>query len=192
MNCHLDFFALCLSPLCFSFSFYFYFFLFFFLFFWGEGGDGWHDTVSVLCIVVVLFSNSPGISRVSDQNGVSLLHIMLEIHHSGREHSICFALLGVCMVTYIYLAVRLSVTGQLIGLLETLGTLSMTARELKQLISLFKMDEEGKQVGFPWFSVCECAYFYMSFAGAGIAQLVVLGLAVHSVAGSILLWGHFR
>ena len=27
---------------------------------------------------------------------------------------------------------------------------------------------------------------------AGIAQLVVLGLAVHSVAGSILLWGHFR
>ena len=28
--------------------------------------------------------------------------------------------------------------------------------------------------------------------GARIAQLVVLGLAVHSVAGSILLWGHFR
>ena len=28
--------------------------------------------------------------------------------------------------------------------------------------------------------------------GAGIAQLVVLGLAVHSVAGSILLWGLFR
>ena len=27
--------------------------------------------------------------------------------------------------------------------------------------------------------------------GARIAQLVVLGLAVHSVAGSILLWGHF-
>ena len=27
--------------------------------------------------------------------------------------------------------------------------------------------------------------------GAGIAQLVVLGLAVHSVEGSILLWGHF-
>ena len=27
--------------------------------------------------------------------------------------------------------------------------------------------------------------------GAGIAQLVVFGLAVHSVAGSILLWGHF-
>ena len=27
--------------------------------------------------------------------------------------------------------------------------------------------------------------------GAGMAQLVVIGLAVHSVAGSILLWGHF-
>ena len=27
--------------------------------------------------------------------------------------------------------------------------------------------------------------------GAGIAQLVVHGLAVHGVAGSILLWGHF-
>ena len=28
------------------------------------------------------------ISRVSDQNGVSLLYIMLGIHHSGREPSI--------------------------------------------------------------------------------------------------------
>ena len=27
--------------------------------------------------------------------------------------------------------------------------------------------------------------------GAGIVQLVVHGLAVHGVAGSILLWGHF-
>ena len=27
------------------------------------------------------------ISRVSNQNGVSLLYIMLEIHHSGREPS---------------------------------------------------------------------------------------------------------
>ena len=33
--------------------------------------------------------------------------------------------------------------------------------------------------------------FIYSVEGAGIAQLVVLGLAVHSVAGSILLWGHF-
>ena len=29
------------------------------------------------------------ISRVSDQNGVSLLYIMLEVHHSGREPLIC-------------------------------------------------------------------------------------------------------
>ena len=35
----------------------------------------------------LLFSLS--ISRVSDQNGVSLLYIMLEIHHSGGEPSIC-------------------------------------------------------------------------------------------------------
>ena len=32
---------------------------------------------------------------------------------------------------------------------------------------------------------------HTSDSGAGIAHLVVLGLAVHSVAGSILLWGHF-
>ena len=31
----------------------------------------------------------------------------------------------------------------------------------------------------------------LTVEGARIAQLVVLGLAVHSVAGSILLWGHF-
>ena len=35
----------------------------------------------------------------------------------------------------------------------------------------------------------KCVQMHMS--GAGIAQLVVLGLAVHSVVGSILLWGHF-
>ena len=29
------------------------------------------------------------ISRVPNQNGVSLLYIMLEIHHSGREPSVC-------------------------------------------------------------------------------------------------------
>ena len=33
--------------------------------------------------------------------------------------------------------------------------------------------------------------FRVKHSSAGIAQLVVLGLAVHSVAGSILLWGHF-
>ena len=29
--------------------------------------------------------------RVSDQNGASLLYIMLEIHHSGRKPSICYS-----------------------------------------------------------------------------------------------------
>ena len=35
--------------------------------------------------VVALWVASLHISRVSDQNGVSLLYIMLEIHHHGRE-----------------------------------------------------------------------------------------------------------
>ena len=35
-----------------------------------------------------LSSASDTILRVSNQNGVSLLYIMLEIHHSGREPSI--------------------------------------------------------------------------------------------------------
>ena len=35
---------------------------------------------------LILYTN---ISRVSDQNGVSLLYIMLEIHHSGQEPLIC-------------------------------------------------------------------------------------------------------
>ena len=37
----------------------------------------------------VLLSYLDLISRVSGQNGVSLLYIMLEIHHSGREPLIC-------------------------------------------------------------------------------------------------------
>ena len=32
------------------------------------------------------------ILRVSVQSGISLLYIMLEIHHSGRELSICYCL----------------------------------------------------------------------------------------------------
>ena len=35
------------------------------------------------------------VSRVSDQNNISLLYIMLEIHHSGWEPSIC-----VCVCVY--------------------------------------------------------------------------------------------
>ena len=39
------------------------------------------------------------VSRVSDQNGVSLLYIVLEIHHSGREPSICIlAYMALCCV----------------------------------------------------------------------------------------------
>ena len=38
---------------------------------------------------------------------------------------------------------------------------------------------------------CDYTKYLKPVPGAGIAQLVVLGLAVHSVAGSILLWGHF-
>ena len=53
------------------------------------------------------------------------------------------------------------VTGHLIGLLEILGTLSITAGELKQLISLFRVDEEGKQV-CSLFQACECVYVRVS------------------------------
>ncbi|KAK7111968.1 hypothetical protein V1264_011504 [Littorina saxatilis] len=38
--------------------------------------------------------------------------------------------------------------GHLIGLLEVLGTLSITAGELKQLISLFRISEEGEQMPY--------------------------------------------
>ena len=51
----------------------------------------------VLCVIC-----SCQISRVSDQNGVCLLYIMLEIHHSGREPSICFCMyICICDVLWI-------------------------------------------------------------------------------------------
>ena len=43
----------------------------------------------VLCVVVRGNVNENSISRVPDQNGLSLLYIMLEMHHSGRKPSIC-------------------------------------------------------------------------------------------------------
>ena len=51
-------------------------------------------------LFVCFFNNN---SRVSDQNGVSLLFIMLDIHHSGREPSVIpwcsqFPLLLHCLV----------------------------------------------------------------------------------------------
>ena len=46
------------------------------------------------------------ISRVSNQIGVSLLYIMLKIHHSGREPSICihvFVCVYVCICMHVWL-----------------------------------------------------------------------------------------
>ena len=51
------------------------------------------------------------------------------------------------------------------------GTSSQTTGHLLQSCPLYQLLRKG--------------------IGAGIAQLVVLGLAVHSIVGSILLWGHF-
>ena len=45
----------------------------------------------VVCYYLLLLLYN--MSRVSDQSGVSLLHIMLEIHHSGREPSIYMSVL---------------------------------------------------------------------------------------------------
>ena len=42
------------------------------------------------------------ILRVPDQNGVSLLCIMLEIHHSGREPSICESKIHVNVYSNLY------------------------------------------------------------------------------------------
>ena len=44
-----------------------------------------HDYLDTYCFDCL-------ISRVSNQNGVSLLCIMLEMHHSGWEFSICMCL----------------------------------------------------------------------------------------------------
>ena len=50
----------------------------------------------------------------------------------------------------------------------------------------------NKQFGVEMEKECITACVGGGGGGGGrIAQLVVLGLAVHSVAGSILLWGHF-
>ena len=51
-------------------------------------------TGSGLVVVWSLVCWTCFISRVSDQNGVSLLYVMLEIHHFGREPSICCAVTG--------------------------------------------------------------------------------------------------
>ena len=43
------------------------------------------------------------VSRVSNQNGVSLLYIVLEIHLSGQEPSVClFVFLFFCFVLFFF------------------------------------------------------------------------------------------
>ena len=69
---------------------------------------------------------------------------------------VSFCISSLCYVTGCWIGCS-CVTGHLIGLLEILGTLSMTAGELKQLISLFRVDEEGKQV-CSLFEACEWVY----------------------------------
>ena len=48
-----------------------------------------HITIYICTCVSVCISVKTCISRVPNQNGVSLLYIMLEIHHSGQEPLIC-------------------------------------------------------------------------------------------------------
>ena len=60
---------------------------------WGGGGGGGGSLTGpaeVECDIPPLSSlfNSDEMSRVPDQNGVSRLYNMLEIHHSGPEPSI--------------------------------------------------------------------------------------------------------
>ena len=62
--------------------------------------------------------------------------------------------------------------------LALLAKLSCTGFYEMDATSLWQCHGKWKILKFTW--------------GAGIAQMVVLGLAVHSVACLILLWGHFR
>ena len=48
-----------------------------------------YKTLKTAGVQIVITMKHILISRISNQNGVSLLYIMLEIHHSGREPSIC-------------------------------------------------------------------------------------------------------
>ena len=60
--------------------------------------------------------------------------------------------------------------------------------------SVLEREKKGVLCFVLLYCIVVCVVFaliYCIVVGAGIAQLVVLGLAVHSVAGSILLWGHF-
>ena len=53
----------------------------------GGGGKGGEDVCMYLWVYVCMC-----ISRVSDQNGVSLIYTIFEIHHSDQEPSICMCM----------------------------------------------------------------------------------------------------
>ena len=53
-----------------------------------------------MCVCVCVY-----ILRVPDQNGVSLLYIMLEVHHSGREPSNYVGIHCVCVCVHMYVFV---------------------------------------------------------------------------------------
>ena len=56
---------------------------------------------STLCIYNTIY-----VSRVPDQNSVSLLYIMLEIHHSGQEPSIFNMVKGLHLFLFCFLSVK--------------------------------------------------------------------------------------
>ena len=82
----------------------------------------WKDIVNIYfsligCMTLTCFQSLDhrgdiDISRVSDQKGMSLLYIMLEIHHSGWEPSICSSLLSVGMTWLICSLLAIGMTMQ--------------------------------------------------------------------------------
>ena len=56
-----------------------------------------------LDVMDLAFKSYDWISTVPDQSGISLLYIILEIHHSGREPSIYTKLFGLCLSSFIFL-----------------------------------------------------------------------------------------
>ena len=76
--------------------------------------------------------------------------------------------------------------------MQEVGTFEQERSEKEVLsIKIVKMmDFNNCHIEVLFLNITQFLFLYIQ--GAGIAQLVVLGLAVHSVAGSILLWGHFQ
>ena len=70
-------------------------------------------------------ADQKSISRVPDQNGVSLLYIMLEIHHSGWEPSVCSSVdsykhcIEICMMcSFIFLFICFGFLSQCLGMFD--------------------------------------------------------------------------